>query len=131
MVEERQYQDRVRREAAAAAESDAAAAVLAEREATEARAHSLRIGGATAALAVGVSPQLIRLMGRWSSDIYEIYCRRSMQSVVAVGRALAAAIVTPEGETFQDEHLEVLPSEAAQSVSIVGGRRRRRRRSQA
>ena len=41
-------------------------------------AHSLRIGGATAALAAGVSPQLIRLMGRWSSDIYEIYCRMSI-----------------------------------------------------
>ena len=32
-------------------------------------AHSLRIGAATAALAAGVSPQLIRLMGRWSSDV--------------------------------------------------------------
>ena len=31
-------------------------------------AHSLRIGAATAALAAGVSPQLIRLMGRWSSE---------------------------------------------------------------
>ena len=38
-------------------------------------AHSLRIGAATAALAAGVSPQLIRLMGRWSSDVYELYCR--------------------------------------------------------
>jgi hypothetical protein len=47
-------------------------------------AHSLRIGGATAALAAGVQPQLIRLMGRWSSDIYEIYCRISRQSEASV-----------------------------------------------
>ena len=45
-------------------------------------AHSLRIGGATAALAAGVSPSMIRLMGRWASDIYEIYCRMSRQSAV-------------------------------------------------
>ena len=40
-------------------------------------AHSLRIGGATAALAAGVQPALIRLMGRWSSDItrYTLGCR--------------------------------------------------------
>ena len=41
-------------------------------------AHSLRIGAATAALAAGVSPQLIRLMGRWSSDVYELYYRMSL-----------------------------------------------------
>ena len=28
-------------------------------------AHSLRIGGATAALAAGVTPAMIRMMGRW------------------------------------------------------------------
>ena len=55
-------------------------------------AHSLRIGGATAAFADGVSPQLIRLMGRWSSDVYEIYCRMSMQSALHVGTAIASAI---------------------------------------
>ena len=53
-------------------------------------AHSLRIGGATAALAAGVPPSLIRLMGRWSSDIYEIYCRISMQSAMSAGRAIAS-----------------------------------------
>ena len=43
-------------------------------------AHSLRIGGASAALAAGVPPALIRIMGRWSSDVYEIYCRMSERS---------------------------------------------------
>ena len=41
--------------------------------------HGLRIGGATAALAAGVPPEAIRVMGRWDSDVYEIYCRRSRQ----------------------------------------------------
>ena len=50
-------------------------------------AHSLRIGGATAALAAGVTPQLIRLMGRWSSDIY---CRMSLQSAIGVGAQTSA-----------------------------------------
>ena len=45
-------------------------------------AHSLRIGGATAALAAGIPPSLIRLMGRWSSDVYEIYTRMSMQAAL-------------------------------------------------
>lgn len=43
-------------------------------------AHSLRIGAATAALAAGVAPQQIRALGRWSSDVYEIYCRLSLHS---------------------------------------------------
>ena len=76
-------------------------------------AHSLRIGGATAALAAGVSPQLIRMMGRWSSDIYEIYCRMSMEAALGVTAALCAADVTPAAEAFSTEALEMLPSEYA------------------
>ena len=74
-------------------------------------AHSLRIGGATAALAQGVSPALIRLMGRWSSDIYEIYCRMSLQSAVRVGCLISSANVSPVHESFQHEELEFLPRE--------------------
>ena len=40
-------------------------------------AHSLRIGGATAALAAGVSALVIKAMGRWGSDVYEIYAHLS------------------------------------------------------
>ena len=83
-------------------------------------AHSLRIGGATAALAAGVPPQLIRLMGRWSSDVYEIYCRMSLQSAMGVGRAIAGAMVTGMGEKFEDEHLELLPSERDQVAAEMG-----------
>ena len=73
--------------------------------------HSLRIGGATAALAAGVSPTLIRLLGRWSSDVYEIYCRMSLQSALGAGRAIASAVVTSVEDGFHEEHLELQQSE--------------------
>ena len=74
-------------------------------------AHSLRIGGATAALAAGVPPQLIRLMGRWSSDIYEIYCRLSAQAALGIGAAIGSATVSPLHARFESEGLELLPGE--------------------
>jgi hypothetical protein len=76
-------------------------------------AHSLRIGGATAAFAAGVSPSVIRLMGRWSSDIYEIYCRMSLESALGVGQAIASALVTSiESDAgFHTESLEYMPDE--------------------
>ena len=55
------------------------------RPAADYGAHSLRIGGATAALAAGVDPSVIRLLGRWSSDCYEIYTRLNRQVAVRVG----------------------------------------------
>jgi hypothetical protein len=78
-------------------------------------AHSLRIGAATAALAAGVSPQLIRLMGRWSSDVYELYCRMSLQAAVGVGRVITSVggVQPLESESFHQEHLELLSSELA------------------
>jgi hypothetical protein len=82
--------------------------------------HSLRIGGATAAHAANIPPSLIRLMGRWSSDIYEIYCRLSIESALSVGQAIASAQVTPAAEAFHDECLEMLPSEVAQLAEWVG-----------
>jgi hypothetical protein len=80
-------------------------------------AHSLRIGGATAALAAGVPPALIRLMGRWSSDVYEIYCRMSVQAALQVGQAVASAAVSTFEGGFHEEHLELLPAE----VELLGG----------
>ena len=74
-------------------------------------AHSLRIGGASAALAAGVPPSLIRLMGRWSSDVYEVYCRLSSQAALRVGGSIAAAEVETVEGGFHEEHLELLPVE--------------------
>ena len=58
-----------------------------------------------------MSPQLIRLMGRWSSDIYQIYCRMSLESALGVGQAISSAVVTSVGRGFHEEHLELQPEE--------------------
>ena len=75
-------------------------------------AHSLRIGGATAALAAGIAPAQIRLAGRWASDVAEVYMRMSRQA----GHNLSVVIGSTgfddlERDTFKTEELEVLPSE--------------------
>ena len=67
--------------------------------------HSLRIGGATAALAAGVPPAAIRVMGRWDSDIYEIYCRRSRQVAMRLGAVIASTPFDEVEGAFQDEEL--------------------------
>lgn len=84
-------------------------------------AHSLRIGAATAALAAGVEPQRIRLMGRWSSDVYEIYCRMSLQSALAVSTALTSATVDDVRCGFREEHLELQASEVASFSALWEG----------
>ena len=84
------------------------------RDATLFGAHSLRIGAATAALSAGVPPERIRLMGRWSSDVYQIYCRMSFGAVLAVGDAIGSAQVTPTAPAFHEEHLELLATEVAE-----------------
>ena len=76
-------------------------------------AHSLRIGGATAALAAGMTPATIRAAGRWSSDVYQIYCRVSRQSAAGVALVIGS---TPfedleRGVQFVDEELMLSASE--------------------
>ena len=76
-------------------------------------AHSLRIGGATAALAAGMSPSTIRAAGRWSSEIYRIYCRLSRQSAAGVATLIGS---TPfedleRGVMFVDEELMLTADE--------------------
>ena len=66
-------------------------------------AHSLRIGGATAALAAGVPPHYIKAMGRWCSEIYEIYCRLSDAAVVRFGTAIASMDYEDFENEFQDD----------------------------
>ena len=77
-------------------------------------AHSLRIGGATAAAAAGVPPSVIRCCGRWNSDIFEIYTRVTRQAAARMTRVIGS---TPfedlEREEFHCEELELLPSELA------------------
>ena len=71
-------------------------------------AHSLRIGGATAALAAGVPPSLIRVLGRWSSDIYQIYCRLSAEAAAGMAAVVGS---TP----FQDVEQGEFVSEETQN----------------
>ena len=76
-------------------------------------AHSLRIGGATAALAAGMSAAAIRAAGRWSSDIYQIYCRLSRESAAGVATVIGS---TPfedleRGVQFVDEELMLTADE--------------------
>lgn len=67
--------------------------------------HSLRIGGATAALVAGMSPEVIRVMGRWDSDVYRVYCRRSREVAMRLGAVIAStSFHNPEG-AFVDEEL--------------------------
>ena len=75
-------------------------------------AHSLRIGGATAALAAGVSPAQIRLLGRWSSDVAELYMRMTQQSAGDFSTIVGStAFDDIERYTFKTEELEILPVE--------------------
>ena len=87
-------------------------------DATKYGAHSLRIGGATAALAAGMSPATIRAAGRWSSDIYQIYCRISKESAAGVAACIGS---TPfedleRGARFEGEELLLMAWEAPRDV---------------
>ena len=76
-------------------------------------AHSLRIGGATAALAANMSPAAIRAAGRWSSDVYVLYTRASRLAALSVSSVIGS---TPfedieRGVQFCDEELLLTTAE--------------------
>ena len=52
--------------------------------------HSLRIGAATTAAARGVPEHLIKTLGRWSSDAYQVYIRTPVSAIVRVSSQLVA-----------------------------------------
>jgi hypothetical protein len=51
--------------------------------------HSLRIGGATAMAAAGMSEYEIKQMGEWKSDVFLDYARNTTQLFERARRALA------------------------------------------
>lgn len=67
--------------------------------------HGLRIGGATTALAAKVPPTVIRIMGRWDSDVYEVYCRRSQQVALNMGAVIASTPFEDMENEFVDDDL--------------------------
>ena len=76
-------------------------------------AHSLRIGGATAALAANMSQAAIRAAGRWSSDVYVLYTRASRRAALSVSSVIGS---TPfedieRGVQFCDEELLLTTAE--------------------
>ena len=75
-------------------------------------AHSLRIGGATAALAAGFQPSVIRILGRWSSDLWAIYARLSKEIAYGASATIGSTSFEDlERGEFVSEELEMLPFE--------------------
>ena len=73
-------------------------------------AHSLRIGGATAALAGGIPPNVIRVTGRWNSEVWLLYARLTKQAALRVSSVIGStAFDATERGTFVTEDLELLP----------------------
>ena len=81
-------------------------------------AHSLRIGGASAALAAGMGPAAIRAAGRWSSDIYELYCRLSRESAAHVSVVIGSTPFADleRGVEFCDKELMLTTEELPYGV---------------
>ena len=69
-------------------------------------AHSLRIGGATAALAAGVDPAVIRAMGRWSSEVYEIYMRLTREAAARLSTTIASTPFHDLERSYQTDALD-------------------------
>jgi len=62
-------------------------------------AHSLRIGGATALFTAGADPNIIRTMGRSSSDCYRLYIRACFnQTLESTQRAGSTVVDDVAGE---------------------------------
>ena len=74
-------------------------------------AHSLRIGGASAALAAGVPPAVIRITGRWSSDIWMTYARLSKQAALHVSAVVGSTAFEDCEQAFHSEELGLVASE--------------------
>ena len=50
--------------------------------------HSFRIGAATVAAHNGVPDNLIQSLGRWSSDVYQLYIRTPAEALASLSQKL-------------------------------------------
>jgi hypothetical protein len=71
-------------------------------DSTEYGSHSLRSGGATALAEAGCPESVLKAIGRWSSEVYVIYCRSAFQAVIKWGKAMASvSSVSKSRQQFQ------------------------------
>ena len=82
-------------------------------------AHSLRIGGATAALAAGIPPAVIRLCGRWNSDLWEIYTRISREAAADVTSVIGSTPFHDLERGFHSDEFEMLPEEVGAAPQFL------------
>ena len=57
--------------------------------------HSFRIGAATTAALVGLPVHMIKTLGRWKSEAYQLYIRTPPHTLAAVSGRLADPGSTP------------------------------------
>lgn len=69
-----------------------AAFVLAGIDASAYNSHSFHIGVATIAAASGVSDFMIKLLGRWSSDTFQLYIHIPQAELASISLLLAASL---------------------------------------
>ena len=64
--------------------------------------HSFRIGGATALFAAGADETVIRTMGRWCSDIHQLYVRACFERCCHWTQLAGSTRVTDVARVFDE-----------------------------
>ena len=71
--------------------------------------HSFRIGAATTVAAANVPDWLIKAMGRWASDAYQVYIKTGRESLRAVTLKMATTSVPLDTQPWTVEHSTFSP----------------------